>query len=123
MEKEMEQLFAVAAGLDVHRDTVVVSVRRLASEAGGRHKVDTRAFETFHDSLVEMARWLCEADANVVGLESTGDHWQPVVRALQQYAPSNRSPPNVRGKCKAGECFSVMPATKRLIGSKRLSPS
>ena len=86
VEKEWERLFEVAAGIDVHRDTVVVSVRRL--QPGGRHKVETRTFETFHDSLVKMAGWLAEEGVQVVGLESTGVYWQPVVRALQQYAPA-----------------------------------
>ena len=48
----MERVFEIAAGIDVHRDTVVVSVRRQL----GRQvqDVETRTFETFHDGLVAM---------------------------------------------------------------------
>lgn len=81
----MERLFEVAAGLDVHRDTVVVSIRRR------RHKqnevVETRTFETFHDGLTEMTGWLREQGAEVAGLESTGVYWQPIARAIQQQLP------------------------------------
>ena len=88
MEKEMERLFEVAAGVDVHRDTVVVSVRRLSPQGNGRHKVETRTFETFRDSLVQMSKWLTAEGVSVVGLESTGVYWQPVVRALQEHTPA-----------------------------------
>lgn len=81
----MEQMFSVSAGIDVHRDTVVVSIRR-RNEAG-RELVQTQTFETFYDSLVHMAQWLDEHGAEVVGLESTGVYWKPVVRVLQERSP------------------------------------
>ena len=76
----MERLFEVSSGIDVHRDTVVVSIRKLD---GRREHVETRTFETFHDSLVAMTRWLAEHDVSVVGLESTGVYWKPVVRVIK----------------------------------------
>src|SRR5205809_7984256 len=75
----MERMFEVAAGLDVHRDTVAVSVRR---RLNSREEVKTRTFGTFHDDLNAMGQWLREQGAEVVGLESTGVYWQPVVRAV-----------------------------------------
>lgn len=80
----MEVLFDVAAGIDVHRNAVVVSVRSRRSK---KEQVETRTFETFHDSLVEMAGWLEEQQVPVVGLESTGVYWMPVVRVLQERSP------------------------------------
>jgi transposase len=81
----MERMFDVAAGIDVHRDTVVVTVRRRLS---GRDEQKTRTFETFRDSLVAMTAWLASEGTQVVGLESTGVYWQPVVRALKEHLPA-----------------------------------
>ena len=77
----MEVLYEVSAGIDVHRDTVVVSIRK--RDTRGKEQVETRTFETFHDSLVQMSAWLDEHQVPIVGLESTGVYWKPVVRALQ----------------------------------------
>src|SRR5262245_40488541 len=78
----MEVLYEVSAGIDVHRDTLAVSVRRRGEH--GKERVETRTFETFYDTLVEMTQWLDTCGVQVVGLESTGVYWKPVVRALQQ---------------------------------------
>lgn len=81
----METLFKVSAGIDVHRDTVVVSIRK--RDERDHEKVETRTFETFHDTLVKMAEWLDEHEVEAVGLESTGVYWKPVVRELQLRSP------------------------------------
>ncbi len=81
----MEILYEVSAGIDVHRDTVVVSIRN-----GGQHgkeQVQTRTFETFHDALLKMNEWLDEHEVPIVGLESTGVYWKPVVRVMQLHSP------------------------------------
>ncbi len=83
----MKNAFTVAAGIDVHRDTVVVSVRKKKLD-GVDDDVETRTFETFRDTLVEMSRWLKAERVEVVGLESTGVYWMPVVRVLQEEVPS-----------------------------------
>ena len=44
----MDKLFGVAAGIDVHRDTVVVSIR---TRKRRRELVETKTFGTFHDEL------------------------------------------------------------------------
>jgi transposase len=80
----METLFTVAAGIDVHRDTAVVSVRRRAEK--GKEPVETRTFSTFHDGLVEMVAWLDEHAVPVVGLESTSVYWKPLVLALRTHS-------------------------------------
>jgi transposase len=77
----MEKLFEVSAGIDVHRDTLMVSIRK--RDERGREKVETRKFDTFHDALVTMVAWLDEHEVEVVGLESTGVYWMPVVREMQ----------------------------------------
>lgn len=84
-EDAMERMFDISAGLDVHRDTVVVSIRQRRSERG--ELVETRTFETFHDGLAAMTAWLEERGAEVAGIESTGVYWQPVARAIQRTLP------------------------------------
>jgi transposase len=81
----LEILYEVAAGIDVHRDTLVVSIRK--NDGRGQERVETRTFETFHDSLLEMNAWLDANDVPVVGLESTGVYWKPVVRVIQLVSP------------------------------------
>jgi transposase len=82
----MERMFEVAAGIDVHRDKVVVSVRHRRG-GGVADNLDTKTFETFYDELAAMTKWLQERGVEVVGLESTGVYWQPVVRAIQGSLP------------------------------------
>jgi len=80
----MERIFEVSAGIDVHRDKVLVSVRRVRNT---KEEVKTKTFETFHDALAAMAQWLLAEQVEVVGMESTGVYWHPVVRAVQSALP------------------------------------
>ena len=80
----MDRVFETAAGIDVHRDSVVVSIRRTQ---GRVEQVETKTFETFHDGLVAMAEWLKSQKVEVVGMESTGVYWHPVARAVQTRMP------------------------------------
>jgi len=80
----MERIFEVSAGIDVHRDKVLVSVRRVRST---KEEVKTKTFETFHDGLTAMAEWLLAEQVAVVGMESTGVYWHPVVRAVRRALP------------------------------------
>jgi len=79
----MKAAFTIAAGIDVHRDTVVVSVRKKSTSIED-DVVETRTFETFRDALVQMTEWFESEGVEVVGLESTGVYWMPVVRVLQE---------------------------------------
>lgn len=76
----MERHYQTTAGIDVHKDTVVVTVLK---QVGSREVGKTKTFETFHDSLTQMVTWLREQGVEVVGLESTGVYWMPVVRCIQ----------------------------------------
>jgi len=78
-------MFEIAAGIDVHRDTVVVTVRRRRERTD---ELETKTFETFRDDLVEMTSWLGSKGVQVVGLESTGVYWRPVIRAIKERLPS-----------------------------------
>lgn len=80
----MDRVYRCCAGIDVHRDVLVVSVRTVRDD---KETVRTHKFETFHDTTVAMVQWLQESGVEVVGLESTGDYWRLAVRTLQERAP------------------------------------
>lgn len=75
----METLVECAAGLDVHRDSVVATVRR---RVGRRDRVETKTFETYPDSLAELAQWLRAEGVQLTGMEATGVYFKPVYQAL-----------------------------------------
>lgn len=81
----MDVHHAICAGLDVHRDTVVASIRRAGAK---RDQVETRTFETYADGLRLMVEWLDANDVQVVGMESTGVYFKPVLQALRQRSPN-----------------------------------
>jgi transposase len=74
----MDVLIERCAGMDVHRDTVVATVRRPGP--GGTRRSETRTFTTMTGQLEMLADWLTEQKVTLVGMESTGIYWKPVVR-------------------------------------------
>jgi transposase len=70
------------AGLDVHRDEVVATVRVPGT---GRRCWDqqTRTFKATLGGLAELAAWLLEAGVTLVGMEATGVYWKTVFQALE----------------------------------------
>jgi transposase len=70
------------AGLDVHRDTVVATVRTPAGQGRRRHQV-TRTYATTQARLAELRQWLVEHEVTLVGMEATGVYWKPVFYALE----------------------------------------
>ena len=81
----MDVLIERCAGLDVHRDTVVATVRRPGP--GGTRRSETRTFATMTGQLEQLSDWLAAQKVTLVGMESTGVYWKPVVR---HEAPWNR---------------------------------
>jgi len=71
----MDVLIERCAGLDVHRDTVVATVRRPGP--GGVRRSETRTFSTMIGQLEDLADWLAKARVTLVGMESTGVYWKP----------------------------------------------
>lgn len=76
----MDVVIDRAAGLDVHKRTVVATVRGPAG--GGQRSEVTRTFKTFTAELERLARWLVEERVDVVAMEATGVFWLPVWYAL-----------------------------------------
>ena len=75
----MEVLYARCAGLDVHKNTVVASVR-LAK--GGPAKTEVRTFDTMTPGLLALSAWLAENVCTHIAMEATGIYWKPVWHIL-----------------------------------------
>ncbi|CAG4988648.1 hypothetical protein DYBT9275_00760 [Dyadobacter sp. CECT 9275] len=74
---EFPQLIARGCGLDVHKDTVVASIK------GTGIKEETRTFATFTKDLEELLQWLEDHQITHIAMESTGVYWRPVYYVLE----------------------------------------
>jgi transposase len=77
----MEVMHTCCAGLDVHKDTVVACVRRMASDGQVENQVKTFAATTA--GLLELGDWLVGEQATIAAMESTGVYWKPVWNLLE----------------------------------------
>jgi transposase len=75
----MEVLHPHAAGLDVHKRTVVAAIQTPTRR-------EVRSFRTMTTDLERLAAWLREAGVTQVAMESTGVYWQPVYTILEAAA-------------------------------------
>ncbi|MGH3847218.1 MAG: IS110 family transposase [Pseudonocardiaceae bacterium] len=76
----MDEMVEFCAGLDVHRDTVVATVRK--PRVGGRASM-TLTFPTTALGLAALGDWLVRERVTLAGMESTGVYWKPVFFALE----------------------------------------
>jgi transposase len=78
----MDVVVQRCAGLDVHRDNVVATVRVPGT---GRRRVDqqTRTFSATLSDLAALSAWLGEFGVTLVGMEATGVYWKTVFQALE----------------------------------------
>jgi transposase len=71
------------AGLDVHRDSVVATVR-VPGKRRGTRRGETRTYASTIAGLERMAGWLVgEHAVTLVGMEATGVYWKPVFAVLE----------------------------------------
>jgi transposase len=77
----MDILYRCCAGIDVHKDTVVVCVRRRAD--GERLHKEVRTFGTMTRDLLALADWLAAEGVTHAAMESTGVYWKPVFNILE----------------------------------------
>src|SRR5260221_8863951 len=75
----MEVLYRRCAGLDVHKDTVVCSVRIMET---GQVDRQVRTFKTTTRGLLALSQWLAECGCTHVAMEATGVYWKPVWHIL-----------------------------------------
>jgi transposase len=76
----MDVVLEVVAGLDVHKRTVVATVR---SPGEGERREVTRTFRTFTAELERLAAWLVAERVELAAMEATGVFWLPVYYALE----------------------------------------
>lgn len=78
----MEVYAERCAGLDVHRDNVVATVRFPSGQRRGYER-RTRTFSTTLTGLGALAGWLAEFGVTLVGMEATGVYWRTVFDELE----------------------------------------
>jgi transposase len=79
----MDIVFPCCAGLDVHKNTVVVCVRRLRRGAKRKTAREVRTFGTMTEQILALADWLAEEGVSHVAMESTGVYWKPIWNLLE----------------------------------------
>src|SRR5262245_34231130 len=77
----MDVVITRGAGLDVHKATVVATVR-VPTDGGGR-RIVTETFGTMTPDLLALREWLQAYGVTHVALESTGVYWKPVYYVLE----------------------------------------
>src|SRR6266705_1413221 len=81
----MDVVVERCAGLDVHRDSVVATVRVPGKgKSRRRREQQTRTFGTTIGQLETLADWLAGFAVTLVGMEATGVYWRPVFYALER---------------------------------------
>jgi transposase len=77
----METIIPRCAGLDVHKESVETSVRRM--EPMGRVHEATRHWGTMTRDLLAMADWMAAQGVTHVAMESTGVFWKSIYNILE----------------------------------------
>jgi transposase len=81
----MDLVVERCAGLDVHRDSVVATVRMPGSGKSRRRRAqETRTFATTIGQLELLGDWLEGFGVTLVGMEATGVYWKPVFHVLER---------------------------------------
>ena len=81
----MDVVVERCAGLDVHRDSVVATVRLPGSgKSRRRREQQTRSFGTTIGQLETLGDWLEGFGVTLVGMEATGVYWKPVFYVLER---------------------------------------
>src|SRR3954449_4714489 len=77
----MDVVVERCAGLDVHRDDVVATVR--VPGTGRRRWDQTRTFSATLSGLGALREWLATFEVTLVGMGATGVYWKTVFQALE----------------------------------------
>ncbi|MCA1680232.1 MAG: IS110 family transposase [Actinobacteria bacterium] len=78
----MDVVVERCAGLDVHRDTVVATVR-VPSADRRRFVQQTKTFAATLAGLSALSEWLAGFGVTLVAMEATGVYWKTVFQALE----------------------------------------
>lgn len=77
----MDTLSPRCAGIDVHKNNVVVCAR--TCDGPGKPREEVRTFSTMTADLLALADWLVGLGVTQVAMESTGVYWKPVFHLLE----------------------------------------
>lgn len=77
----MELIFSHAAGLDIHKKTVVACA--FTPGPDGTPQRTMRTFGTMTCDLLALVDWLLSLGVTHVAMESTGEYWKPVYNLLE----------------------------------------
>jgi len=77
----MDTLCPRCAGIDVHKNNVVVCVR--CCDRPRKVLEEVRTFSTMTGGLLALADWSAEHGVTHVAMESTGVYWKPVFNILE----------------------------------------
>jgi transposase len=77
----VDTLYPRCAGIDVHKNNVVVCVR--CCDRPGKVFEEVRTFATMTRDLLALSDWLAEHGVTHVAMESTGVYWKPIFNILE----------------------------------------
>jgi transposase len=77
----MDVVIERCAGLDVHKQVIVGSVR--VPGQGLKRQVHTQTFSSMTQELLKLSDWLASEGVTHVAMESTGVYWRPVYAILE----------------------------------------
>ncbi len=77
----MEAIVQRSAGLDVHRNSVVVTV--MIEQDDGHIFEETKEFGTFMKDRIELCEWLTDHRIELAVMESTSIYWKAIFSALE----------------------------------------
>jgi len=77
----MQILYALCAGLDVHKKIVVACI--IMPEPNGGSRKEIRTFTTMTADLLALSDWLQSYGVTHVAMESTGEYWKPIFNILE----------------------------------------
>jgi transposase len=79
----MKLLYRCCAGMDVHKKSVSVCIRRRV-RGSAEVEIEEAVFGTFTQDLERLRQWLKERKVRQVAMESTGVYWIPVWNVLER---------------------------------------
>ena len=77
----MEPGYRRCCGIDVHKDTLTVTVLPPVGRAD--MKIKRQVYRTFTRNLRRLRGWLCSCRVTDVAMESTGQYWRAVWNILE----------------------------------------
>jgi transposase len=77
----MDVIYRCCAGLDVHKASVAVCLRRMSPD--GKISKVVRTYKTVTRELSTLAGWLTNEGVTHVAMESTGVYWKPIFNVFE----------------------------------------